>query len=150
MNAGVLLKCTSVFVLSLVFVRLVSAERLIPPVEKRESTCVQLCIGEILLHPQRQLSGSCRALTADPLTTETLRRSPRGWAPKRHTVLYSERALTAVSTRLGHGWFTRNYRFLILTFAGLVETKITKIFSLGIQEFWQPWEVHILQWWVFY
>lgn len=67
---------------------LASPELLIPLVKNEKA---HVSIGESLLHPQwQQLSDSCRALSADLLTTKTLRRSPCAWAPEGQAVLYQE------------------------------------------------------------
>lgn len=79
--------------------------------ETEKSTRVQLRIGERLLHPQQQLSDSCRALTADLLTTKTLRPSPCGWLPKRRIVCLP----TYCSLNLFRSGliYTQNYTFLM-------------------------------------
>lgn len=77
-------------------------------------------------HPQHQWSNICRALTADLLTTRTLRCSTRVWAAKRHSVLYQEGSYFSFNT------FRSRMIYTEIKICALSHEKITIVLKIAL------------------
>lgn len=86
------------------------AARLFGGKKRKKAHMCNCAMGWALLHPQQQLSANCRALTADLLSTKTLRCSPCSMA---HQGTCSTPREPAVSACSGHEWFILDRCFLM-------------------------------------